>query len=120
LIAAGTAHAVGDIGAASVEPILRWALGEHGDVADRFTHCFEYSLEDLLPLGVVWEAGHADGAAVWVSPDADEAWQAAMMHDERTGTLTLDGGRHYAAGVNLCCFREIVAPVGSPHYRKEL
>ena len=57
-----------------VEPILRWSLGEHGEVADRFTRCFQYCLEDLLPLGVVWEAGDADGAAVWISPDDDEAW----------------------------------------------
>jgi ribosomal protein S18 acetylase RimI-like enzyme len=52
-----------------VEPILRWSLG----------------------------AGDADGAAVWISPDDNEAWQEAMMHDERTATLTRDGGRHYAA-----------------------
>jgi GNAT superfamily N-acetyltransferase len=80
-----------------VEPILRWALGEHGNVEERFVRCFAYCLEELLPLGVVWEAGEADGAAIWVPPDHNEAWQQAMMHDERTGTLTLDGGRHYAA-----------------------
>ena len=80
-----------------VEPILRWSLGDHGDVAERVTCCFEYFLEGLLPLGVVWEAGDADGAAVWISPDDADAWELAQMRDERTPALTLDGGLRYSA-----------------------
>jgi len=39
------------------EPMMRWPLGDHGDIEERFTRCFEYFLEDLVTLGMVWEAG---------------------------------------------------------------
>jgi ribosomal protein S18 acetylase RimI-like enzyme len=80
-----------------VEPMMRWSLGDHGDVAERFTRYFEHFLERLLPLGAVWEAGTGDGAAVWLAPDELASWEAATMDDDRTALLTLDGGRRYAA-----------------------
>jgi len=48
------------------EPMMRWPLGDHGDIEERFTRCFEYFLEDLVKLGLVWEAGTALGAALWI------------------------------------------------------
>src|SRR3954462_3720766 len=41
------------------EPMMLWPMGEHGDLVERFTRCFEYSLESLLESGMVWEAGAA-------------------------------------------------------------
>ena len=77
--------------------MLRWSLGDHGDVDERFTCCFAYFLEGLIPLGMVWEAGAADGAAVWIPPDGAEVWQEAQTGDARVEGLTLDGGHRYSA-----------------------
>lgn len=72
-----------------VEPMLRWSLGDHGDIAERFTSYFAHALERLIPLGMVWEAGSADGAAVWIPPDGAVDWGEVEE-------LTLDGGRRYS------------------------
>jgi hypothetical protein len=50
------------------EPTLQWSLGTHGDVARRFTQYFEYFNDTLARLGMLWEAGRACGAAVWIRP----------------------------------------------------
>jgi len=80
-----------------VEPMMRWSLGDHADISERFTRAFAYFLEGLIPLGVVWEAGDAHGAAVWIPPDGADAWQQVVTLDARSEGLTLDGGRRYAA-----------------------
>lgn len=74
-----------------------WSLGDHGDVPERLTRMFEFFLEDLIPLGMVWEAGHAHGASVWISPDGVAAWEEAQIEDDRMSALTLDGGRRNTA-----------------------
>jgi len=79
-----------------VEPMMRWSLGDHGDIAERFTTHFAHSLEGLLPLGMVWEAGDAYGAAIWFPPDGAEVWQEVQSHDVRVEDLTRDGGRRYS------------------------
>ena len=79
------------------EPMMRWPLGEHGDIEERFTNAFKYFLEDLIPLGMVWEAGHAVGAATWIPPDRADAWAQAQSSDARMHALTEDGGRRYDA-----------------------
>ena len=56
-------------------PMMLWPLGSNGDVVGRFTRCFAYFLEAALPLGLVWEAGRAEGAAVWIPPEQSEAWE---------------------------------------------
>ena len=56
------------------EPMMYWPMGTSGDVAARFAGCFASFLAVALPLGLVWEAGQADGVAVWVSPEQREAW----------------------------------------------
>lgn len=63
------------------EPMMRWPLGEHGDVEQRFVQCFEYFLESLVELGVVWEAGTAMGAAVWIPPNQRDAWREAQTRE---------------------------------------
>jgi ribosomal protein S18 acetylase RimI-like enzyme len=78
------------------EPMLRWSLGHHGDVAERFIRYFAYSIKDLIPLGMVWEAGAADGVALWFPPDNAQVWQEMQTHDALVEGLTLDGGRRYS------------------------
>jgi GNAT superfamily N-acetyltransferase len=79
------------------EPMMRWPLGSHGDLAERFTRCFAYFLEAALPLGLVWEAGRADGAAVWIPPEQNEAWESHPWNQARILALADDGGHRYDA-----------------------
>jgi ribosomal protein S18 acetylase RimI-like enzyme len=79
------------------EPMVRWPLGIHGDLAERFTRLFAYFLESLIDLGMVWEAGAAMGAAVWIPADGAKAWEEAQRQDRRVHRLTDDGGRRYDA-----------------------
>jgi len=76
--------------------VLRWSLGDHGDIAERFTSYFAHTLERLIPRGMVLEAESADGAAVWIPPDGAEDWQMMHTRDPRIVELTLDGGRRYS------------------------
>jgi GNAT superfamily N-acetyltransferase len=77
--------------------MMRWSMGDHGDIEERFTRGFEYFLEDLIHHGVVWEAGDAIGAAVWIAPNQADAWGEALMHQPKISALTNDGGRRYDA-----------------------
>ena len=52
--------------------MTQWSLGDRGDVADRLTRCFAYFLEQVLDLGLVWEVGAGNGAAVWVPPSTSK------------------------------------------------
>ncbi len=77
------------------EPMMRWPFGEHGDVEERFTRCFEYFLEGVIPRGTVWEAGDAIGAAAWIAPGEMDVWRDAQVTESRMHALTEDGGRRY-------------------------
>jgi GNAT superfamily N-acetyltransferase len=79
------------------EPMMRWPLGGDGDVVDRFTRAFGYCLEEMLELGAVWEAGGAEGAAIWIPPDAHAAWESDPWSQPRIGALADDGGLRYDA-----------------------
>ncbi len=38
------------------EPMMRWPMGDQGDVAERFTRAFAHFLEAALGLGIVcWD-----------------------------------------------------------------
>ena len=76
------------------EPMMWWPLGAHGDVIERFTRHFAYFLEDVIDLGVVWEAESALGGSVWFPPGGKAAWDAAQLHDVRTYSLTADRRRY--------------------------
>src|SRR5262245_51388516 len=76
--------------------MLRWSLGDQGDIASRFTSYFAHALERLIPLGMVWEAGSGEGVAVWIPPGAAEDWQEMHTRDRWIEELTLDGGRRYS------------------------
>jgi GNAT superfamily N-acetyltransferase len=79
------------------EPMMRWPIGDAGDVVDRFSRCFAYFLEEVLGLGLVWEVGDAKGGAVWVPPDRSEAWKENPWNQPRISALADDGGRRYDA-----------------------
>ena len=79
------------------EPMMRWPMGEQGDVVERFTRGFGYCLEDALRLGIVWEAGTATGAAIWIPPGQSETWEHHPWHQPRIDALADDGGRRYNA-----------------------
>lgn len=79
------------------EPMMPWPLGADGDLAARFTSCFGYFLEQALPLGVIWEAGDADGAAVWIPPGRSETWERHPWSQARILALGDDGGHRYEA-----------------------
>ena len=80
-----------------VEPMMRWPLGVHGDVEERFVRCFEYFLEGVIPAGTVWEAGQALGATAWIAPGEMDVWRDAQMTETRMHDLTEDGGLRYDA-----------------------
>jgi ribosomal protein S18 acetylase RimI-like enzyme len=80
-----------------VEPMMRWSLGVHGDVEERFVRCFEYFLERVIPAGTVWEAGQALGATAWIAPGEMDVWRDAQMTETRMHELTEDGGLRYDA-----------------------
>lgn len=79
------------------EPMVCWPFGEGGDVEEKCIRTFEYFLEELIGLGIVWEAGDALGASIWFSPDDRATWEAAQIHDRRIDVLTDDDGARYDA-----------------------
>jgi GNAT superfamily N-acetyltransferase len=79
------------------EPMMRWPLGVDGDPVECFTRCFAYFLEAGLPLGLVWEAEQAQGAAIWIPPGQSEAWEHHPWNQRRILELADDGGRRYEA-----------------------
>ncbi len=79
------------------DPMMCWTLGNPRRALDRFTPFFAAFLEQVLEHGVVWEAGAADGAAVWVPPGLFEAWTEHPWNHPRILELADDGGRRYDA-----------------------
>ena len=76
------------------EPMMRWPLGEHDRIDERFVRCFEYFLEDLGDCAIVDEAGVAAGAAIWIPAEHEDALESAQTQ-ARMHTLTEDGGRRF-------------------------
>jgi GNAT superfamily N-acetyltransferase len=79
------------------EPMMRWPLGDHGDLTDRFTRCFSYFFEEVLDQGIVWEAGAGMGGAVWIPPHFFDAVEPHPWNQPRIYDLTDDHGRRYAS-----------------------
>jgi GNAT superfamily N-acetyltransferase len=77
------------------EPMMCWPMGEEPDPAERFTRCFGWFLESALELGLVWEAGTARGAAVWVPPGRFDAWGDHPWNQPRIRAEADDGGCRY-------------------------
>ena len=80
------------------EPMLQWSMAIHGDVVPRLTKQFELFNETLVDAGMLWEAGTALGAAVWIPADAGEAYDHAFDASRRAvHALTDDGGSRWDA-----------------------
>lgn len=79
------------------EPMICWPLGSRGDLTERFRRCFAFFLDAALPLGVVWQAGQDDGAAVWIPPGQSAVWESHPWNQSRILALADDGGRRYDA-----------------------
>jgi len=77
------------------EPMMRWPMGEGGDLSERFTRCFALFLEIALGLSLVTEAGSASGAAVWIPPNQFESWTNHPWNQSGIHALTNDDGRRY-------------------------
>ena len=77
---------------------MRWPLGapDH-EAAECFTRCFTYFLEQAVPLGLIWEAGDAEGVAAWIPPGRSETWERHPWSHPRILALADDGGRRYEA-----------------------
>lgn len=50
----------------AVEPMMRWPLCECDDVEERLIRAFGIFMEDPIRMGMVWEAGAAAGALIWI------------------------------------------------------
>ncbi len=79
------------------DPMMCWTLGNAPRSADRFTPFFAAFLDQVLGQSVVWEAGAACGAAVWVPPGRFEEWTDHPWNHPHILELTDDGGRRYDA-----------------------
>ena len=75
------------------EEMMRWPLGEP-DGEDGYAQCFAFFLEAALPLGIVWQASGATGAAAWIPPRS-EAWEGHPWNQPRIRALAKDGGLRY-------------------------
>ena len=78
----------------AAEPMMRWPLGENDDNQARLVRAFELFTEDPIRLGMVWEAGTAAGALIWIPAgqmDAVEAGNQAM----RSVFERVDGARRF-------------------------
>ena len=77
------------------DPMMGWTMGGVAGSIDRFTPCFAAFLAQALGHGVVWEAGAAHGAAVWIPPGRFDEWEVHPWNQPRILELTADGGRRY-------------------------
>ena len=77
------------------DQMMRWPMGRWGDPEDQITRCFSFFLEMALGSGVVWEAGAACGAAVWIPPGRFESWVDHPWNQPRIHGLTDDAGVRY-------------------------
>ncbi len=77
--------------------MMCWPMGDVKDPAERFTRCFAFFLEIALGLGLVSEAGAANGAAVWIPPGRVGVWTDHPWNQPRIHALAEDGGHRYDA-----------------------
>ena len=75
------------------DPMIQWPLHDEGTAAS-ITAMFRILYESPITKGIVWEAGEAEGVAVWVPPG--EAGEILDAHEgrDRYASLVPDGGAH--------------------------
>ena len=78
------------------EPIMQWMLGVDDDFEARCIKDFTSFMEDLIPLGAVWEAGFGLGAVVWFAPEVSGQLLDAYQGNA-TNALPDGGAERYDA-----------------------
>ncbi len=77
------------------DPMMRWSLLGRREPQELLKQCFTYFLQSAVDLGLVWEAGDARGAAVWIPPDSSAGWVEHPWSQPRILELSDDGGGRY-------------------------
>jgi GNAT superfamily N-acetyltransferase len=78
--------------------MMRWPLGAGEDeAAECFTRCFGYFLEVAIPLGLIWEAGEAEGVAAWIPPQQRDPPGGHPWSQPQILAQADDGGGRYEA-----------------------
>ena len=78
------------------DPIVRWPLPDTPDVHDRIRQVFASIYLGIADDGVIWEAGDADGFAVWIPAGAaDDMFESDAAVQRSLAPLTADDGERY-------------------------
>jgi ribosomal protein S18 acetylase RimI-like enzyme len=78
------------------DPMIRWPLDPAADPEAAIRGTFAAIYHGVVDAGVVWEAGHGDGFAVWISPGtAADMFESDHDAREEVTRFTDDGGRRY-------------------------
>jgi ribosomal protein S18 acetylase RimI-like enzyme len=78
------------------DPIVRWPLPDVPDVQDRIREVFASIYLGIADDGVIWEAGDADGFAVWIPAGAaDDMFESDAAVQRSLAPLTADDGERY-------------------------
>jgi ribosomal protein S18 acetylase RimI-like enzyme len=78
------------------DPIVRWPLPDEPDVADRIRQVFASIYLGIADDGVIWEAGDADGFAVWIPAGAaEDMFESDAAVQGSLAPLTDDDGERY-------------------------
>jgi GNAT superfamily N-acetyltransferase len=78
------------------DPIVRWPLPDVPDVRDRIQQVFASIYLGIADDGVIWEAGDADGFAVWIPAGAaDDMFESDAAVQRSLAPLTADDGERY-------------------------
>ena len=78
------------------DPIVRWPLPSTDDVHDRIERVFGLIYEGVVDAGAIWEAGDAEGFAVWIpAGTAEDMFESDAAARTRVAPLTDDDGARY-------------------------
>ena len=78
------------------DPMIRWPLPDVADAAERIRRTFASIYLDIADQEVIWEAGDADGFAVWIPAGAaDDMFASDAAVQRQLAPLTDDGGARY-------------------------
>ena len=78
------------------DPMIRWPLPDSPDLPDRIRQVFASIYVGVADQGVIWEAGDADGFAVWIPAGAaDDMFESDASVRGQLAPLTDDGGAKY-------------------------
>lgn len=78
------------------DPIVRWPLPDAPDVQERVRTVFASIYLGIADDGVIWEAGAADGFAVWIPAGAaEDMFESDAAVQRSLAPLTDDGGERY-------------------------